>query len=130
MRGASPTPLGPEMHRELVVSATAAGQRLDRRLIDEGEVRLNGRRARPGQRIEAEDRVRIPERAGANVAQAEPELALRVCYEDAHLLAVDKPAGMPCHPLRPGERGTLAGALLARYPELARSEERRVGKEG
>jgi 23S rRNA pseudouridine1911/1915/1917 synthase len=122
------------MHRELVVSATAAGQRLDRwlcdsvaglsragarRLIDEGEVRLNGRRARPGHRLQAEDRVRVPEHAGANVAHAEPELGLRVCYEDAHLLAVDKPAGMPCHPLRPGERGTLAGALLARYPELA-----------
>jgi len=32
---------------------------------------------------------------------------------------VDKPAGMASHPLRPGERGTLASGLLARYPEMA-----------
>ena len=122
------------MHRELKVPEAADGQRLDRwlcdslpglsrasarRLIDDGEVRLNARRTRAGQRIAAGDRVSVPEQAGPNVARAEPELELRVCYEDAHLIAVDKPAGMPCHPLRPGERGTLAGALLARYPELA-----------
>jgi 23S rRNA pseudouridine1911/1915/1917 synthase len=122
------------MHRELTVPEAAQGQRLDRwlcdslpglsrasarRLIDDGEVRLNTRRTRAGQRIAAGDRVTVPEQAGPNVARAEPELELRVCYEDAHLIAVDKPAGMPCHPLRPGERGTLAGALLARYPELA-----------
>jgi 23S rRNA pseudouridine1911/1915/1917 synthase len=45
---------------------------------------------------------------------------VRLCiiYEDQHLVAVDKPAGIPSHALRPGERGTVVSALLARYPEL------------
>jgi 23S rRNA pseudouridine1911/1915/1917 synthase len=46
---------------------------------------------------------------------------LVVLYEDADLVAVSKPAGIPSHPLRPGEGGTLAEALVARYPECARA---------
>ena len=128
------------MHRELLVPPDAAGQRLDRwlcallpglgragsrRLIEGGDVRVNGRRAPAGARLASGDRVVLreqaeAERAGATVsAQPEPELPLNVCYEDAHLVVVDKPAGMPSHPLRAHERGTLAGALLARYPEMA-----------
>jgi 23S rRNA pseudouridine1911/1915/1917 synthase len=33
-------------------------------------------------------------------------------------LAVDKPAGMPVHPLREDERGTVTNAVIARHPEL------------
>jgi 23S rRNA pseudouridine1911/1915/1917 synthase len=40
-----------------------------------------------------------------------------VRYEDPWVAVVDKPAGMPTHPLRPDETGTLANAILARYPE-------------
>jgi 23S rRNA pseudouridine1911/1915/1917 synthase len=32
-------------------------------------------------------------------------------------VVLDKPAGMPVHPLEAGETGTLGNALLARYPE-------------
>ncbi|HME92384.1 MAG TPA: RNA pseudouridine synthase, partial [Myxococcaceae bacterium] len=33
----------------------------------------------------------------------------------------DKPAGIPSHPLRPQERGTVANALVARFPECAQT---------
>ena len=46
-------------------------------------------------------------------------LPLSVIYSDAYLLAIDKPGGMPVHPQRAGETGTLVNALLAHYPELA-----------
>jgi 23S rRNA pseudouridine1911/1915/1917 synthase len=46
-----------------------------------------------------------------------PELS--VLFEDGQLLAVDKPAGIHSAPLHPGEAGTLLGAVLARYPEVA-----------
>lgn len=51
------------------------------------------------------------------MASGLPEFS--VLFEDAHLLAVDKPAGVHSAPLRPGESGTLLGAVLARYPEVA-----------
>ena len=39
-------------------------------------------------------------------------IPLTVLYEDAHLIVVDKPAGMAVHPAPGSERGTLVNALL------------------
>ena len=39
-------------------------------------------------------------------------------YEDDHVAVVDKPAGLTVHPAPGHPDGTLANALLARYPEL------------
>lgn len=46
-------------------------------------------------------------------AEPEPEaLPLAVLYEDADLIVIDKPAGMPVHPSPGHARGTLVNALL------------------
>lgn len=42
-----------------------------------------------------------------------------IVFEDADILAVDKPAGMFVHPSPGHEKGTLCDWLLARYPEIA-----------
>jgi len=52
-------------------------------------------------------------------ARPDPTVPVVLLLETPVLLVVDKPAGLPCAPLRPGETGTLASGLLARYPELA-----------
>ena len=54
---------------------------------------------------------------------AEPEaqsIALNVRFEDAHLIVIDKPAGMVVHPAPGNPEGTLVNALLAHCgPSLA-----------
>lgn len=46
-------------------------------------------------------------------AEPEPEaIALNILFEDADLIVVDKPAGMPAHPSHGHARGTLVNALL------------------
>lgn len=46
-------------------------------------------------------------------AEPEPEnLPLPIVWEDAHLLVVDKPAGMAAHPAPGSETATLVNALL------------------
>jgi 23S rRNA pseudouridine1911/1915/1917 synthase len=124
----------PATYRRFAAGAEAAGQRVDRfvcaqypalgragarRLIEAGEVRVNGRAAAAGQRLHEGDTVEVTPAAEAPPALADPTAPLSILYEDAFLLCADKPAGMPAHPLARGERGTLASALLARYPELA-----------
>lgn len=50
------------------------------------------------------------------VAPADPQaeaIPLTVLYEDADLIAIDKPAGMAAHPAPGCETGTLVNALLA-----------------
>ena len=44
---------------------------------------------------------------------------LRVLYEDAELVVLDKPAGLTVHPGAGRPTGTLAHQLLDRYPEMA-----------
>ena len=71
-----------------------------------------------------ERRTSFPVRAGDVITvildEQEPEypaenLPLRVLYEDEHILAVDKPAGMLIHPSRNRNTGTLANAVTGYY---------------
>ncbi|MDR0965871.1 MAG: RluA family pseudouridine synthase [Myxococcales bacterium] len=124
------------MKRLHTVPDTAApGARVDRYLSDElqisraklkalfeaGLVRIDGRRVPkgalvpPGARIEIE----LPDEPTQGALQPEPEQPLAVLYEDTALVVLDKPAGVPAHALDASDRGSLAGALIARYPECA-----------
>jgi len=91
-------------------------RRLVRALIDDGSVRLEGRRVGKGALVHAGMRVTLP----MSVALApNPAMPLTILYEDPWLVAVDKPGGLPSHPLDPREHATVANALLARFPETA-----------
>jgi len=92
-------------------------RRLVHALIAEGAVRVNGRRAAKGLRLRPGDRVTVP--ALPSAIAPEPELSLPVVHEDDALVVVEKPGGMPSHALDPRQRGTAAGFLVARYPEMA-----------
>ncbi|MGB7288540.1 MAG: RluA family pseudouridine synthase [Candidatus Macondimonas sp.] len=124
------------------VSVDRAGQRLDNfllgqlkglprphvyRILRTGEVRVNGRRAKPDYRIQAGDRVRLPplQRAATTEPIAPPpglmgEIAGRILYEDDHLLAVNKPAGLAVHAGTGVAYGLIdvLRTLRPHYPEL------------
>lgn len=130
----------------LEVTAADAGTRLDRflsrnlpgasrgevrRLVDEGLVAVDDGPCRKGQPLDEGARVVVVGYSppGSWAPEPEPDLEVEVLHEDRDMVVVDKPPGMACHPLRPGERGTVAGALLFRYPELAEAgpERREAG---
>jgi 23S rRNA pseudouridine1911/1915/1917 synthase len=103
--------------RQIVSSSSAA-----RRAVAAGVVRVNGRAAQKGLRLETGDVVALE--AGPRdraVLEPAPDLDLRVLYEDHAIVAVDKPPGVHSHPLRPGDGPTVAAALVARFPECARA---------
>ena len=81
-------------------------------LMAQGRISLDGRplgdlsaKASPGQY-----QIAIPSPVAAEPA---PEsIPLNILFEDAHLIVVEKPAGMAVHPAPGSERGTLVNALL------------------
>ncbi|MGZ3445838.1 MAG: pseudouridine synthase, partial [Myxococcaceae bacterium] len=124
-------------HRSLEVPVEAAGVRLDvwlawaldlprtkvKALLDRGAVRIGGRPPRKGDRTVAGARIEVTLETEDPRPVPQPELPLAVLHVDPQLVAVDKVAGMPSHPLAPGERGTVVNALVARYPECADASE-------
>jgi 23S rRNA pseudouridine1911/1915/1917 synthase len=101
------------VRRSVAVSAAAA-----RRMLAQTGARIDGRRGRKGERLEAGQRVELLPAPAAPTPGA-PMPALVLVHVDEALVAMVKPAGVACHPLRDGETGTLADALLARFPECA-----------
>jgi 23S rRNA pseudouridine1911/1915/1917 synthase len=120
--------------RTFVVDSSAVQLRLDRfvaehsgvsrgvamRLIADGLVQVDGRIGKKGAALLAGQTVTVTSEAQDDQSTPpvpQPELPLTVLYEDADVVVVSKPQGMACHPLRAGELGTVASAVVARYPE-------------
>lgn len=113
----------------LAVPADRGGQRLDNflgghlkgvprsliyRICRTGEVRVNGRRAKPDQRLEPGDAIRIPPVRIAQRGESAPPSAGQVrrveaaiIHEDRDFLVVDKPSGVASH----GGSGVSFGAI-------------------
>jgi 23S rRNA pseudouridine1911/1915/1917 synthase len=67
-------------------------------------------------RAGAEVRVRIPEVTAARLHPV--RLDLPVLYDDAHILVIDKPAGLAVHPGAGGEEATIVHGLLHQVSDL------------
>jgi 23S rRNA pseudouridine1911/1915/1917 synthase len=88
-------------------------------LIEAGAVLVNAGAAKPGRKLRVGDVLDLTPRA-ARPARAQAEaLPFGVLYEDADLIAVDKPPGMVVHPAGPVWSGTLVNALLHHCPDLS-----------
>ncbi len=104
----------------LVVALLARAGRVEsratvQRWILHGRVLLDTRPARASTPVSPGARVEVsPEPPPATTAEPDASIQLSVVYEDAHLLVIDKPAGLVVHPARGHESGTLVNALLAR----------------
>jgi 23S rRNA pseudouridine1911/1915/1917 synthase len=103
----------------LIGMGFADSRRAARELIDQRRVRVNGRRPRKGDLVEAGDRVEVDAITSGDILIPDFSLPIEVLYHDAAVLVVNKPGLMPCHPLRRGESGTLMNGVVARFPEVA-----------
>lgn len=80
------------------------------RLLREGRCLVDGRVPAPSERLRAGARVTAT-LAPPSTSVLPERLPLDILYEDAHLMAVNKPAGMVAHPARGAPSGTLLNAL-------------------
>jgi 23S rRNA pseudouridine1911/1915/1917 synthase len=118
---------GVRLDKLVVQKVPGLGRAGAKRLFAEGRVRVvaggdgRGRRAAKGDVAAAGDaiEIEIDEQASGAAAAPDPDAPLTIVLETPEVVVADKPAGQPTAPLAPGERGALANALLARYPEMA-----------
>lgn len=113
---------GERLDKAIAALADGISRAKVKRAIEVGAVRVNGRRSPKGANVAKGDKITldVDQVAEADApAIPEPDAELHVRFESPAVLVVDKPGGQPSAPLRPGETGTLANALVGHYPELA-----------
>lgn len=87
------------------------------RLLERGLILVDGRREGKGHRLRPGQQVVVAAVARSERPLPQPELPLELLAVTPALVAINKAAGFPCHPLVPGETDTVANALVARFPE-------------
>jgi 23S rRNA pseudouridine1911/1915/1917 synthase len=129
---------------ELTITTAEAGQRLDKLLVDQfpdlsraqlqtyikdGFITINGGAVKPGIKLRGGEVIRV-EFPPVTTPTLEPEhIDLNILYEDSEIAVLEKPAGLVVHPGTGITSGTLANALLGRYPEIGQmyGSDRRQG---
>jgi len=82
-------------------------------LIETGRALLNGERRKPATKLRPGDRVTV-EVVREDAGDAPPLPEIEVLFEDEHVMALSKPAGVVVHPVGAHQRGTLLQALHER----------------
>ena len=90
------------------------------KLLEEGNVTLNGKKAKKNDRLNPGDEisVEIPEPKKVDIAAK--EIPLEIVYEDEDVLVINKPKGLVVHPAAGHQEDTLVnGLLFAKAGELS-----------
>jgi 23S rRNA pseudouridine1911/1915/1917 synthase len=88
-------------------------------LIAEGLVSVDGQPRKAAHELRAGERVAVTLPPPEPLAVEAEALPVVVLYEDAHLVAIDKPPGMVVHPAPGARRGTVVNAMLHHLGALA-----------
>lgn len=118
---------------ESAVPAECAGQRLDayaasafpysrnavQRLIENGDLLLNGAEAPGKKKVRAGDIVTVTPPPPAITDAVPQDIPLDIVYQDADLAVINKPKGMVVHPAAGNPDGTLVNALLFHIRDLS-----------
>jgi 23S rRNA pseudouridine1911/1915/1917 synthase len=118
---------GSRLDKYLADRITGLSRSAVQRLIDKGEITVNGELVKASYKVRARDWVVVLTPAQESEPLHAEAITLRIVYEDRALLVVDKPAGMVVHPAPGHSSGTLVNAVLAHCPELAESGDERPG---
>ena len=120
------------LHGEIPPSC--AGMRLDQalaQLFDEysrsrlsqwlkaGQVRVDGQQMRGRDKVWGGEQVEIHAELEEQTEWQAEAIPLDIVYEDAHLIVINKPAGMVVHPAAGNPAGTLVNALLHHESDLS-----------
>lgn len=116
------------------IAAENAGQRLDaflaaaipeltrsavQRLIEQGQVLLDGKVVKASYKLSAGEQVAITIPAPEPATAVAEDIDLEILFEDADVVVVNKAAGMTVHPGAGVKSGTLVNALLGHCSDLS-----------
>ena len=120
--------------RECSVAEEMVGKRLDQAVaelfpeysrsrlqawIKSGELKVNGEIWKIKAKVKGGEKLDLEVQLEAETRWLPEPIPLNICYEDTHILVLNKPAGLVVHPAAGNQAGTLLNALLYYSPDLA-----------
>ncbi len=105
-----------DAEKRLDVWLTAALEEYSRsyveKLIQDGNVTVNGKNVKSGCKLKTGDNVRVSVPAPKPLEVEAQEIELDIVHEDEDIIVINKPRGMVVHPAAGNYSGTLVNALL------------------
>jgi 23S rRNA pseudouridine1911/1915/1917 synthase len=92
-----------------------------KQLIDDGDVLVAGRVAKPSHKLKAGETVELETPTPPPVNFTPEDIPLDIVFEDDSVIVVNKPAGLVVHPAAGVPSGTLANALAFHFQQLPSS---------
>lgn len=83
------------------------------RLIEEGNILVNGKKAKPAYAVQVGDEVIIQMPEAKETDLKPQDIPLDIIYEDSDIIVVNKAKGMVVHPAVGNPDGTLVNAIMA-----------------
>ena len=93
------------------------------RLIDDEDVLVNAKPAKPSYKLRVSDEIEVELIASPSTSFTAEDIPLEIIYEDDAIAVVNKPAGLVVHPAAGIHSGTLANALAFHFQQLPSSRE-------
>ena len=89
------------------------------KLIEANLVKVNGNFVKPSYKVLPDDFIEATIPISPRPEETEPEdIPLNIVYEDEDVIVINKQAGISVHPSINELSGTIANALIAKYPEI------------
>ena len=110
---------GVRLDAALLVAFPTSTRAFVREAVESGDVLVDGRRAAKGMKLRGGETISVASLAEAsdNTVSPNPDIRVSAVFEDASLIALDKPAGLPVQPISRAETTTLMNGVVARWPE-------------
>lgn len=111
--------IGLRLDKVLVSELKDRSREFIMRLIDEGEVLVNDKKAKNSYRVKENDEITINIPEAKNLDATPQDIPLNIVYEDDDIIVINKPRDLVVHPSNGHEDGTLVNALLAHCTNLS-----------
>jgi len=111
--------IGLRLDKVLVSELKDRSREFIMRLIDEGEVLVNDKKAKNSYRVKENDEITINIPEAKNLDATPQDIPLDIVYEDDDIIVINKPRDLVVHPSNGHEDGTLVNALLAHCTNLS-----------
>jgi len=114
--------------KQYIVKTDEAGKRIDayisnveteisrtavQRLIEEGNILVNGNKTKASYKVQEKDLIEIQEVKPKEIELKAQDIPVEIIYEDNDIIVVNKPKGLVVHPAVGNLDGTLVNAIMA-----------------